>query len=102
MCRYAMKPYKTSTICVACRYVAQDGERCPFCRGDLIDAGRDFQAPRKRDDAGWIAVETVLRSGKNYDSCGCGGPGYRPRTKAQVRQDSMQRRWKPRGRKSRI
>jgi hypothetical protein len=93
MCRYAVAPYKTSMVCVPCRHVAQGNMRCPFCREDMVNAGRDFQAPRKRDDSGWAAVAHVLASGQNYDSCGCDGPGYRPRTGAQVRQDAMTRAW---------
>lgn len=98
MCRNSMNPYKTSYVCVPCRHVAQfhytygtDPYRCPHCRDSLTFAGSDFHAPRKRDDNGWSAVASVLASGKNYHSCGCTGPGYRPRTKAQVRQDANQR-----------
>lgn len=99
MCRYSMgwpETYKTSWVCVDCRHVGQDNNpmRCPFCRTDMWNAGRDFQAPRKRDKAGWAAVSIVKASGKNYDSCGCTGPGYRPRTKAQARQDATERRWR--------
>lgn len=99
MCRYGPPAhYKTSWVCVPCRHVAQyhrpqaTAPRCPTCRGDLIDAGRDFAAPRKRDTAGWRAVEAVLASGRSYDSCGCSGPGYRPATAAQVRQETTLQR----------
>jgi DNA-directed RNA polymerase subunit RPC12/RpoP len=99
MCRYAVKPYKTSYVCVPCRHVAQSHYdkvttmRCPRCRADLVHVGRDFQAPRKGNKSGWDAVATVLAAGKTYDSCGCNGPGYRPRTMAQVRQDATERPW---------
>ena len=101
MCRYAMKPYKTSFVCVPCRHVAQfdtftKSPSCPHCQEHMVVAGRDFQAPRKRNSKGWAAVAIVLGRGQNYDSCGCNGPGYRPRTKAQDRQHSTQRAW-PKG-----
>jgi hypothetical protein len=103
MCRYAFRDYPSSYACLPCRHVAQFSPdlivppRCPQCRQPLTHLGRDFQAPRKRDDPGWAAVAAVVASGKNYDSCGCNGPGPRPRTKAEAKR--VDRPWVPRGRK---
>lgn len=95
MCRYALHPSRTSFVCIEDRHVAQfyadktvESPRCPQCRNDMWEAGRDFKAPRKRNDSGWAAVAAVKASGKHYDSCGCGGPGWRPLTKAEVRRTS--------------
>jgi len=101
VCRYITAPYKTHFVCIDCRWVAKHHEgtdpACPKCREPMWRAGRDFHAPRKRNHAAWAAVALVAASGKRYDSCGCDGPGYRPRTKAQARQDAMERPWRPRG-----
>jgi hypothetical protein len=103
MCRYIHENYRASFACLPCRHVAQYSKwlmdikpRCPKCRADLTLMGYDFKAPRKGDDAGWRAVEAVIASGQNYMSCGCNGPGYRPATIAQVRQDAFVRPWVPR------
>lgn len=101
MCRYMLPRYPTSYACIPCRHVAQfdplaGSPRCPKCREPLTLMGRDFKAPRKGDDSAWRAVASVIASGQNYDSCGCTGPGYRPATAAQVRQDASVRPWVPR------
>jgi hypothetical protein len=91
MCRYAGMHYKTHYVCLSCRVTFKhdfDPERerpCPRCRRAMVDAGRDFAAPRRADRAGWRALAAVLNAGLDFHSCGCGGPGFRPRTPAQVR-----------------
>ena len=112
MCRYALigREYLTSYACIPCRHVAQfpapfldrpTAYRCPQCQSSLTHMGRDFQAPRKRNASGWVAVAAVIAQGKNYDSCGCNGPGPRPRTSAEVRQQAFVRPWAPRRAKAR-
>jgi hypothetical protein len=108
MCRYAMKFYKTHWVCTTCCVsfkhqpdysmdptvavlIGLDPEpmaprRCPHCQRPMIDAGRDFKPPRKRDKSGWATVISLLAQGVRYSSCGCNGPGYRPRTKAALRR----------------
>jgi hypothetical protein len=93
MCRYGMHTYKSRLVCLTCRSTfkkaggpADGDDRCPRCRAAMVDAGRDLAVPRRRDAAGWRTLETVLRSGLTFHSCGCGGPGYRPRTWAEVRE----------------
>jgi hypothetical protein len=44
----------------------------------MADMGLDFKAPRHQDIERWEVVEFLFRHGFAYDSCGCGGPGYRP------------------------
>jgi len=91
MCRYGMASYKHHFVCLACRSSFKrdrvDGREqpCPRCGAAMIDAGYDLAVPRRRDVAGWKALGVVLRAGLTFHSCGCGGPGFRPRTPAQVR-----------------
>ena len=92
MCRYGMHSYRSRLVCLECRSAFKkaggpdDGDRCPRCRAVLVNAGRDLAVPPRRDTAGWRALEAVLRSGLTFHSCGCGGPGYRPRDWAEVRE----------------
>ncbi|RDS66480.1 hypothetical protein DWC19_04495 [Streptomyces sp. M7] len=62
---------------------------CPGCRQELVFAGYDFAAPRRRDAKAWSVVATVLAEGLTYDhrpGCGCSRlPSFRPRTQSQVR-----------------
>ncbi|MBB4935060.1 hypothetical protein F4561_005954 [Lipingzhangella halophila] len=51
----------------------------------MTDAGSNLAVPRRGDRDAWDALATVLRSGLTFHSCGCSGPGYRPRTRAEVR-----------------
>ncbi|WP_406840662.1 hypothetical protein ACICHK_38875 [Streptomyces sp. AHU1] len=52
----------------------------------MIDAGFDLAVPRRGDKGAWKALEATLRAGLTFHSCGCDGPGYRPRTAAEVRE----------------
>lgn len=92
MCRYAMGNYKRRYACFACRKsfkrrnagdVGHHGEdrpaRCPQCGLLMADMGRDFQPPRLDDERGWAAAEALFAVGVTFHSCGCSGPGYRPR-----------------------
>lgn len=100
MCRYGMYgPYKQSYACFHCRTSVKwprDAHRppppeatpaavkCARCGEPMALMGRDFHAPRQRDVRQWRKVELLLRHGYRYNSCGCGGPGYRPRTLSEV------------------
>jgi hypothetical protein len=46
--------------------------------------GLDFRPPKQRDTHQWQKVEQLYLHGYTYHSCGCGGPGYRPRTLSEV------------------
>jgi hypothetical protein len=50
----------------------------------MSNMGLDFKAPRQRDKRQWKKVRILFERGYTYHSCGCGGPGYRPRTLAEV------------------
>lgn len=91
MCFYAVAHYKLHYVCLACRvgFKRHGAANCPSCGREMLCAGHDFAAPRRRDVRGWSVVETVLRAGLRYEGlsgCGCSKePEYRPRTRAQVR-----------------
>jgi hypothetical protein len=44
----------------------------------MADMGLDFKPPAMDDAEHWEVAEFLFRRGFKYDSCGCGGPGYRP------------------------
>lgn len=91
VCRYGMGYYKRHFVCLACRssfkrdWPDEREQLCPRCGATMIDAGHDLAVPRRRDAAGWKVLSVVLRAGLTFHSCGCGGPGFRPRTPAEVR-----------------
>ncbi len=39
---------------------------CPICREPLVDMGRDFKPPRKRDDREWRRIEVSMLHGHGY------------------------------------
>lgn len=93
MCRYsaAVHPVPTSLVCLTCRIAVSQipfrgpGPTCGRCAGPLIDAGRDFAAPPRRDVRQWRKVALLLEAGVRFDSCGCAGPGRRPGTLADAK-----------------
>jgi len=99
MCRYLEHPVKSHWVCLDCRHVAKStlvtqnqsetitGQpRCPSCRGDLIDFGPDFKAPSKTSDNQWRKLAILNELGLLFHSCGCDGPGLRPRTLADAKR----------------
>jgi hypothetical protein len=101
MCRYALELNKVHYVCLPCRRsfkyrwgAIRPGEAvrprlCPECRRRMVNAGHDFAPPRRGDRARWAVIAAVLGAGLRYEGftvCGCSrDPGFRPRTKAQVR-----------------
>jgi hypothetical protein len=51
----------------------------------MVDLGRDLKAPRRNDIGQWRKIALLWRHGIRFDSCGCGGPGWRPRTLAEAK-----------------
>lgn len=102
MCRYGFHKYKSHYACFTCRKVfrvrpfdewasesVRNGEAahevlCPDCRAAMTDMGLDFKAPPKRNVKQWKKVELLRNAGVGYSSCGCSGPGYRPKTLSEV------------------
>lgn len=73
----------------------------------MVDLGRDFHAPRHADVREWRkvallvdacavagarAVDPLARKWRLFDSCGCNGPGPRPRTLADAQTQLGRRR----------
>jgi hypothetical protein len=91
VCRYAYS-YKPHYACFRCRKVFRRrlprdighhrdpvAAVCPQCRAPMADMGKDFQAPPRRDAKAWRTAEQLWEIGETFHSCGCQGPGYRPR-----------------------
>ncbi|MBB4892649.1 hypothetical protein FHS39_001660 [Streptomyces olivoverticillatus] len=89
-----MPPAKTAFVCLPCRASYKqphpgrfDHDRvCPRCAKPLIHAGSAFAPPRRRDTAAWRTLSVLLHAGIRFHKSCCGGPGYRPRTLAEVRE----------------
>lgn len=99
MCRYGMSgPYKQHYACFDCRKSFKwpmdarqsppgdtpESVKCPQCGAPMHSMGLDFRAPPQRNARQWKKVLILYTHGVAYHSCGCGGPGYRPRTLAEV------------------
>lgn len=93
MCRYAMTIYKTHYACFACRKTFKATDRrangarqtCPQCQITMTTMGHDFKAPARSDVLAWQKAEYLAAHGLVFASCGCGGPGYAPRTIREAR-----------------
>jgi hypothetical protein len=98
MCRYGLSgPYKDHFACFTCRksfkkpsvedgaerFDVEIGEpiaiKCPQCRGEMVDLGLDFKPPKQSDKRQWEKVRILFDHGVTFHSCGCGGPGFRPK-----------------------
>lgn len=91
MCRYSIPcVYKGHYVCLPCRRSIKAEYRrehvpCPECGAPMVAMGRDFHAPRRGSRNQWRKVELLAARGVRFDSCGCRGPGYRPRTFAEAK-----------------
>ena len=88
MCRYAFSgPYKLQWACFGRRKMFRqargeadlDALKCPECKAPMHAMGLDFKPPRQADQKQWRKVEVLFEHGYKYFSCGCGGPGDRPK-----------------------
>jgi len=94
MCRYALSIYKTRSACFRCRKAFKVSDRkangkirtCPQCGETMTVMGHDFRAPAQKDIRQWRKVELLAAHGLVFASCGCGGPGYAPRTLDDARR----------------
>lgn len=95
MCRYSMfSEGKTHWVCVSDRrsFKAIWQATCPDCRQPMFDVGRDFHVPRRADVRQWRKVGLLVERGLLFHSCGCSGPGPRPRTLGDARSEFGLRR----------
>lgn len=92
MCRYAFQPYKPHYACFSCRksfkrrlrtpgtgHLPERPARCPQCGLLMANMGMDFAPPKKTDIKAWKTLESLYAVGVTFHSCGCSGPGWRPR-----------------------
>src|SRR5690349_4876723 len=80
MCRYAFSgPYKDHNVCFHCRKMFKGVLICPQCGEPTYNLSLDFKAPKHDDVKQWRKVEILHANGIHFGSCGCGGPGYRPK-----------------------
>jgi hypothetical protein len=98
MCRYAMVTYKPHYACFKCRKsfkrklmrdVNRDDKimveaKCPQCGELMANMGFDFESPKKDDINKWKHIKSLFSVGITFHSCGCGGPGYIPKTKDKL------------------
>lgn len=89
MCRYGINPnYRNHYICIPCRnhkkgggfYATKITPVCEFCGEEMINMGMDFHAPRKKAINQWKKVDLIKNT--KWGSCGCDGPGRKPKTYA--------------------
>lgn len=97
MCRYGYQQYSCHWACFSCRksfkgFSAWMGTNthgiiriCPECGGPLYDLGQDFKTPRKESKNQWKKIKLLFEKGITFHSCGCNGPGYRPKTYSEVK-----------------
>lgn len=101
MCRYAGHgwPYRMPYACFNCRislkqdlmyYMDTESEprsfvKCPNCESEMKMMGHDFQAPRKSNKNQWRKIRLLYEAGITFNSCGCEGPGYRPKTLSEAK-----------------
>ncbi len=48
----------------------------------MAEMGLDFAPPPMKDRKAWNVLAKLWTTGETFHSCGCGGPGYRPRNPA--------------------
>lgn len=92
MCRYAFYKYKSTYACFNCQVgfkrrnlfdinpdatEAKDS-RCPNCRSEMYNLGRDLRLPKKDADEQWRCIKYLVDSKYNIYSCGCQGIGFVP------------------------
>lgn len=100
MCRYNFSPYRPIFVCTECRIGWKGPHECrPLEPGSIhcgrcgkpgINMGRDFHVPRSNRKNQWRKIELMIEQGYNWQTCGCKGPGPRPKTLAQAKQGKME------------
>lgn len=85
MCRYTQNYYTGKSVCLTCKTACRT-DVCVKCKNATVWVGKDFATPKKSDKQGWEAVRATLLAGYNYDSCGCTGPGWRPKNRSELRE----------------
>jgi len=92
MCRYADHNYKKHFTCFECRKMfkyyrglgCRGVQKCPQCGKPMVDLGLDFKPPKQNNINQWRKVEILYTHGITFHSCGCHGPGHRPKNLADL------------------
>lgn len=96
MCRYMFDRYREHWACLACRRSVKAKryfpQACRQCRAPMLRMGHDFHAPRRADATQWRKVGLLVQEGLLFGSCGCSGPGARPRTLSDAKSQFGRRR----------
>lgn len=100
MCRYSTfeTNYRPVMICLDCQIgwkgqptgmwsnpKWQSSNKCGRCGNDGINMGFDFHTPRKNNKNQWRKIKLMLENNEPFHSCGCNGPGLKPRTLADAK-----------------
>lgn len=61
-------PYTFHYVCLPCRRAVKSQLRaihipCPVCHGEMLNFGKRFAAPRKKDDAQWKKLGWMIQNG---------------------------------------
>jgi len=93
MCRYSEHSYKTHYACLNCFYTTKlqyrpwnNNPKCTTCGNEMRHMGRDFHAPRRANKRQWTKIKLLASINMIYDSCGCYGPGKRPKTLREAKE----------------
>lgn len=60
--------------------------RCPECSGQMVDMGLDFKPPKQSDSKAWKTLQGMYRVGHAFQTCGCDGPGWIPKSTSDYRR----------------
>ena len=66
--------------------------RCPECREPMIDMGLDFKPPKQQDKKAWRILQGMYRVGHAFQTCGCNGPGWVPKSQSDYKHYLEERR----------
>lgn len=115
MCRYGQYTYKERYACFDCkksfkqtnfyelpREVRPERQedrvvKCPQCAKQMVNMGHDFKPPKQNDSKQWLKVKVLYENGFTFHSCGCCGPGFRPKELNDVQAFLDDRRSKSEG-----
>jgi hypothetical protein len=59
--------------------------KCPACGRPMIDMGKDFKPPRQSDVKAWRVMHGMYTTGHTFQTCGCNGPGWIPKSRSDYR-----------------
>ena len=97
-----MSPYRRTYICLDCRIgwkgslssltkYEPGSTHCGRCGCEGIDMGYDFHTPKKTNKNQWRKIRLMVENNENWLTCGCNGPGEKPKTLAQAKQKYVDR-----------